>query len=296
MLLTGYFSISKKISWQRLLLLTLAMMFYSIGIAIIWKVTGNEVHGWASILLPFLHSYNWFVACYLIFMCFTPYLNSFLNRLTKLQYAWLLILTFAFYNIFPVLHWSNFMNSAPILQFFLMYSIGGYVKLHGFQHKRLKYPFTWILLTLAFFVLQDGIILQRWFAHKNIWKYVPIISTFLAVTMFMVAVTYKNICMPWINRLSASVLGVYLIHDNPIVRPFIWTKIFPNVDLLQGAYFIESFFIKVFLVYGLCLCIDQIRLFIVEAPLKQWINLHWEIWAKLFEKQQIKWSRILENL
>lgn len=296
MLLTGYFSITKKVSWKRLLLLALAMIFYSVSIAIAWKITGNEVHGWKNILLPFLHSYNWFVACYLVFMCFVPYLNPFLKGLTKPRYAWLLILSFAFYNIFPVLNWSTFMNSAPLFQFFLMYSIGGYLRLYGFQHLKLKDVSTWVALTFVFLALQDIIILQRWLAHKNIWKYVPIISTFLAVSMFMVAATCKSICIPWVNRLSASVLGVYLIHDNPIVRPFIWRKIFPNTELLQETHFIEYFLIKVLLVYGLCLCIDQLRLLIVETPLKKWIDLHWENWIKIFQKQQMKWVKRLENL
>lgn len=296
MLLTGYFSITKNVSWKRLLLLMLDMTFYAIGIAVLWKVSGMEVHGWKNIIFPYLYGYNWFVACYLIFMCFVPYLNVFLNNLNKEKYIWGLLLFFAVYNIFPALGWKNFINGAPILQFFLMYSIGGYLRLYGFHHEKLRKYFTWGLLTVVFIFLQDAVLLQRWLMHKNIWQYVNVISTFLAVSMFMFAASWKPICVPWVNRLSASVLGVYLIHDNPLVRPFIWTKVLPNVDYLNESYFILFFLVKVLCVYALCLIVDQIRLYVWAKPWEKWINAHWDRWTLFAKKVQMKWGKVFENI
>ena len=296
MLLTGYFSITKKVSWKRLILLLLAMEFYSVGVAIIWKCSGMDVHGWKNALFPFLFAYNWYVACYLIFMCFVPYLNPFLNFLSKIQYGTLIILFFLFYNVIPPFHGETFMNKAPILQFALLYMIGGYLKLYGLQRACLKRGFNWGKTSFILFLLTDGIVLISWLTNHNIWRFVGLLSTCLAVSLFMIAANTKLTCIPWVNRLATSVLGVYLIHENPLVRPLLWKDVLPNSEFLEEPYFVFFFFLKVLCVYASCLVIDQLRLYLWGKIVEKWVDKHWEIWCQIIDFKRDKYTRWLNDL
>ena len=296
MLLTGYFSITKKVSWKRLLLLLLAMEFYSIGIAAIWKCSGMDVSGWKNVLFPFLFGYNWFVNCYLIFMCFVPFLNPFLNLLSKVQYGTLIALFFLFYNVLPPFHVATYMNSALILQFALLYMVGGYLKLYAFKHTILKRTSFWIHTSIVLFLLLDGIVLTCWLTHHNIWRFVGLLSTILAISLFMIAATTKITYISLVNRLAASVLGVYLIHDNPLVRPFLWKEVFPNSEFLTEPYFILFFLGKVLCVYIICLIIDQLRLYLWEKAVTKWVDIHWSTWCQRINLQKEKFAKMLEYL
>ena len=81
-LMTGYFSVRKKLSVKRLAMLLGAMIFYSVGIALIWKSQHRlPPEGMKQALFPFWYGYNWFVACYLLFMPLTSFFNQLLRQL-----------------------------------------------------------------------------------------------------------------------------------------------------------------------------------------------------------------------
>ena len=78
-LMTGYFSVRKKFSAKRLVMLLMTMVFYSVTISMIWKIQGCLPRGeMKRALFPFWYGYNWFVACYLLFMPLTQFLNKLL--------------------------------------------------------------------------------------------------------------------------------------------------------------------------------------------------------------------------
>lgn len=86
-LMTGYFSVRKEISAKSLVMLMMTMVFYSVTIAIIWKIQGRLPPGeMKRALFSFWYGYNWFVACYLLFMPLTYFLNKLLLQLDKVQY------------------------------------------------------------------------------------------------------------------------------------------------------------------------------------------------------------------
>ena len=65
-----------------------------------------------------------------------------------------------------------------------------------------------------------------------------------------------------INFISASVLGIYLIHANKNIAPFIYNSIFKTNDYI-GEYFFFKYFLKAIIIFVLCLLIDIIRRFTI---------------------------------
>ena len=73
-----------------------------------------------------------------------------------------------------------------------------------------------------------------------------------------------------INIIAGSVLGVYLMHDNKLMREIIWTKISPNVDYLHFPYFHSI--IKVVLIFVVFAMIDILFECIIFKRIKKLFN------------------------
>lgn len=297
-LMTGYFSVRKKLSVKRLVMLLVAMVFYSVVIAFIWKSQHRlPPEGMKQALFPFWYgyNYNWFVACYLLFMPLTPFLNKLLLQLNKVQYLGLVALEYFLYCVMPAFHGDSFSN-ALILQFVMIYCIGGYFQLHGFKKKKLHKAGTWVMITIGLVLLTDVAVVRQWLKGYDIWRFVYLLSTGTAIALFMAVVCHKPFTNTKINKLAGSVLGVYLIHDNPLVRPFLWRELLPNVDYLDKGYFVLFMVAKVAAVYAVCLGIDLARRQWLEPIFQRWVDRHWEDWCTRGRKLQVWVEALLENL
>ena len=295
-LLTGYFSIDRQVNWKRLFLLAVTMIFYAVIIAVIWKFNGWNVPHKKAVLLPFFYGYNWFVACYLIFMLFVPFLNAAILKASSVQHLTIILLLFFINLIVPAFKGVNFMNDAPLFQFLLFYLIGAYLKRFKFQHTILNKQSTWIKTAVVLLIIQIAAIAYTWIFKNDIWRYVNLFSACLAVTYFMIAKTNGTCCFPTVNKLAASVLGIYLIHDNELVRPYIWTTIFPNASYLGSSYFVLFLLAKVCCVYAVCLLIDQIRVNFIEVRVKKIVDLYWKQWALRVSTVKVKVENFIREL
>ena len=86
-----------------------------------------------------------------------------------------------------------------------------------------------------------------------------IISLIVAVLIFSI---FKNIKIQSkkINYISASILGVYLIHENDILKNWLWRKLWPGTNLENSCLLILHMFTKTLLVFIVCIIIDKIRI------------------------------------
>nr|WP_317429717.1 hypothetical protein [uncultured Mitsuokella sp.] len=59
-------------------------------------------------------------------------------------------------------------------------------------------------------------------------------------------------------------LGIYLIHDNDLMRRLIWDYIVPNLDFIHSPWYVLFYAGKVLAVFGVCA--------LVEAARKKWLE------------------------
>ena len=64
-------------------------------------------------------------------------------------------------------------------------------------------------------------------------------------------------------------LAVYLIHDNALVRSFIWNTVSPNVNHLGSNYIFIHLAKKTIVIFLVCVIIDQVRLWLLEKPIEK---------------------------
>lgn len=299
MIITGYFMITGKVHWKRIILLFITLFFYSWSIAAFfgsvmdWHFTVKEISKYA---IPIWSGVSWFVCCYLVFMCFVPFVNPFLRGLTQKQHLSFLILSYIMFMLIPRFSGETYLRG-EFIQFLVMYTLGGYIRLYG---KNLRifwnirfwvrgFSICTILLGLASLF---PVIFGHWGPYNRI---VFLTEPFMALSCFMMALCYKSFSSRIINGIAGSVLGIYLIHANPIVAKFIWTMWCPNLNYLNTWYFPLFMIGKVIFVFLLCLGIDQLRIHFIEPYIKGYIDARWEKWKQKLEFYKIRVCRYMEK-
>jgi hypothetical protein len=63
----------------------------------------------------------------------------------------------------------------------------------------------------------------------------------------------------WVNIVASVSLGVYLIHDNNFVRPFLWKTLLKSPEMYSSNYLILHALASILGVYLVCTLIDLIR-------------------------------------
>lgn len=133
-LISGYFGVSFK--WKRFIELIVVTTVYCTIVAAFRYCNSPIELLKAFITVP---SYSmWFIACYLILMPLSPFINKFVSQLSKREYHLLLFIMFVFFSLLPsltIIGATNgvvLRNGGKCLTYFVfLYILGRYVRLHN---------------------------------------------------------------------------------------------------------------------------------------------------------------------
>jgi len=133
-LISGYFGI--RFNTHKFFKMLVVVWFYSIVsylIETIWLHTPHTWTGLASSLLPILSKKYWFMTCYVVLYCFSPYLNRLVHNLSQKSYKQLLLLWGFFFVFAPTILFFEIQNDTGkgIINVTLAYLIGQYLKTYG---------------------------------------------------------------------------------------------------------------------------------------------------------------------
>lgn len=299
-IITGYYMILKSVHWKKVLLLLSTLFLYSWCIGLLSFTTGLVPYSGKEILkilFPIWTGANWFVCCYIIFICFVPFINPLLQSFSKQRYIWFIVINYLMFILIPILHGHTF-GEGMFIQFFIMYAIGGYFRRFPFQGNAFGGTQFWkrILLICITLIFLMAVIIPLLGKGKIVpWRMVAPFELFIAISLFMIAIRHQ-FYNRWINSIANSVLGIYLIHDNPLVRNFIWRRWLPNIDYLDSPYFAIFMIGKVVIVFLACLMIDQLRIRFVEPTIRRYIDNRWSEWGRIIENKRNRWTKVIEKL
>ena len=304
LLISGYYMVSKNINWKRVLLLVAEMFFYSwIILAILYstKSTPFSVTKTIKAAFPIWFGYNWYVCCYAIFCCFLPFINPILCKAEKGTYTKFLVVSLLLGSVMKTLRGVNYFGDQfSIDHFAVMYAIGGYVKRFEPKPKKLSWGslsfasiaiiiLSIICLSVGGYVIHKDILIEHAVHFGRAYTITAIAS---AVFVFMWVVTSKPLHNKLINTLAKSVVGIFIIHYNPLLREIIFNKIYPNIDYLHSGLLPLHCIVKVSVVFLVCLVVDQIRIMTVDRVFQRFLEKHWEA----FEIRVKKFEGVLKKL
>ena len=293
-LISGYYMLYSTFTLKKFIKILAEVWFYSVAIGLLCFLIFNisDFKVFIKIFIPIGSSEYWFVTNYLILMIFSPILNLIIKNIERIFLKKIILIAVIFWSILPTFFGITYAFD-ELLWFVILYLIAGYIRRYSNINKNnankhfivsfISYSiiiiFNIIFILLGNFLESNTIL--NYSTHLSILNSPFVLLT--AVELFSGFIRLKVINIKLINIISSTTLGIYLIHDNYLLRTFIWENIFKCNEIYNSNYLIVHFLISILLLFFVCFFIDLIRQITVEKlffnfietkgiKIKQWTN------------------------
>lgn len=238
-MISGYFGI--KPNKTKLIKTYVPVLFYSFFIALIFFVCKKiSVRDLLLSCMPIVRVSYWFATCY-IFLCFiSPALNYIAEKFYKIKRFYFVIFIFLVITWLPKiciqLKTVLGLNSLGFSQIIISYLIGRCI--WHFENTQVKTQFVEkifnqkkiidfaLFLAFSMITFLMTIVLYT-VTKKNYWfplsLYASPLTVAASVFLFQCFKKIKIGSVKFVNCLGASTFGMYLIHENPFMRPVIYS-------------------------------------------------------------------------
>ena len=289
-LIGSYFLIGKKFEFKRVINVILNVIFYSYILFIVALVLDWPVINLPSILasvFPIPRAY-WFPNYYILLLLCTPALNILIESFTKKQYRNALLLLTVVCVLIP-----SFFNVEVgytyLTLFIYLYLIAGYIKIYAdsFFENQL-YVLSFFIASLAltifsiFYLNYLGINHQAALLRSDFFLEANKLLTFTtSLSLFFI---FKNINLKnnkTINLIAGSMFGVYLIHDNLLVRTMLW-KYVDSQKINGGFTFLLYGILISLIIFSSCIVIDLLKRLFLDKYINQLTNKFSNFLSKTF--------------
>jgi surface polysaccharide O-acyltransferase-like enzyme len=274
-LISGYYGIRLKSA--TVIKLLLQAWFFSIAIGLSFLIIGkahwnNDL--FFSMLLPISSNDWWFITNYLFLVLLSPLLNHLVHGLDKKPLTILLIVFIpleyglGFYYMLPTI-WG--LSGYALFNFIGIYLIGGWLKRFYSIWPRWVYGVILLLSTLGIFgVAGYDLHIQRpdmVFPHAYSYNSPLVVISAMAAFFLFKSFQLKA---RWIFTLSPLILGIYLLHDHPLVRGILYNQLFHIQPYANSWNFFWLWPIWLSSIFAVGAAIEWLRAKIV-APLETWL-------------------------
>ena len=267
--ISSYYLIDSKITLKKIINLILKVKIYAILFLLVFWSMGEIVTIKSIIrsLFPILYSLYWFVSAYIIFYMISPILNIALKNMEKNNIKKLIIISVLIYSIFSHSIGGRLFYS-EIIWFSILYTIVYYIKIYikteVINNSILKYIsiLTYILLYLSVLVFEVmgkyNLIFKKYstyFIAEN-----SILSLTFSISIFLIFLKKTSFKSKFINYIATGTLGIYLVHENVFMRPFLYNNILNNSEYINkgvGIFLLHSL-ISIIFIFFFSLCVDII--------------------------------------
>ncbi len=267
-LISGYFMIrSTKPKWEKIPKTWAPIGFYSIVIFFLFLAFSSRNLGWEDFWKSAFPLYNdryWFATRYVALVALAPFLAIVAQALNRQQYL-VLLAVLGVIN-FDFLLGSTMSSNNSLLWFIFLFYMGGYIRLHfnheGTNHFGKAYFATAVILSVIF--------LLRLVSLYSLWT-MPMMIDYhdnngilfvAALLLFLWTARYKapdNLLVRLLVRIAPLTFGVYLIHDNLLVRRELWHHWLNVHSWLHSWTFVPLLIASTVGIFVACIAIDSVR-------------------------------------
>lgn len=309
-LISGYFMINKKsINLRRVFSIALAILFYSwlyFVLNAIIRFEELDFKGIMTSIFPISYKLYWFPTCYLFILAISPFLNKLLTGLSVKAYRLLLAIMFVLFSvaneIIALSDPFSVVNGHSIVWFVFLYCLAGYIRLHGINFKMQNRK--WLLLYFAaaalIFVVDTCLsllstrfsIIERYDLVYHFSRYCSALVTLESVALFMY---FKNldvkspILIKCTGVIAPLTFGVYLIHDNALIRNILYYSILRLDKIPHNILAVPIVICLIILVFATASLIELLRQTVIKCLGR------WGRYEKLVENLQNKLDSILND-
>lgn len=270
-IISGYFLVSQKFRWRKLLKFLSCTYFWSL-VTLCFVLFFLNLDVEKTLIMKAVNPItplNWFARAYLILYITFPVINKLIQRISKTQLSVLIaIFTTAFYVIPSIrgLSLGGYLNS--FFMFVDMYCIGAYLRLYSNNKLERTIEFVGGISAAIFF----AIILvsdylggsDPYYTDKNNVMYhafvgCSILGLIMAVAIF---VMFKNWHLPHnaiINYIATTTFAVYLIHDNGVISTWLWAECIRAGRFYDTVYLIPHMLLTAMEIFAVCSFLEFMR-------------------------------------
>ena len=183
--------------------------------------------------------------------------------------------------------------------FCVLYFISSYIRLY--PKKLFERTGIWgILMGLSVGISAVSVVACTWLSTKigsngsGTYYFVADSNKILAIVTALCAfLFFKNVKIrqrKFINTVAASTFGVLLIHANSdTMRNWLWKDTLDNVGMYSSQWMILHAVGSVIAIFAVCVCIDRIRIVLLEKPF-------FKLWDKKWERIRLGYQKMEERL
>jgi len=271
--LSGYFQVDSKFKQSKIWSITNSCLFYKAMVLIVFSILGIMTFSKVFIfkeLFPINLEEYWFIKYYLFLYCVSPFINKAISNFDKKTFKSLLLLLFVIFSIIPFITGNQGFenNGYTFIQFVYLYLIGAYLKKYPFKLKRLTLISIFVIMVILNYILYK--LTFKFSSINGLFNYfssnIRMFSIFysnplvlmqsIAYFMFFGTFNFKN---KFINKVSSLTFGVYLIHDNNLIRLYIYKWLRIDNGLIVNSSFILYILLIAILIFIVCSLVEYIR-------------------------------------
>lgn len=213
-----------KINWKRLGLLYAELWFYSMllfTVATLTKIQSFSVTALLTSLFPLVSGKYWFFSAYVFFSLSTPLLNILVRKITQKQHiiiACVGLILGSLSSDLNIVQQLGLTRGYSYLWFVILYFVGSYIRFYNIKITR-KTAFIPIILYCVTIIVGYFVSV----GHSSILSSIGAILIILGCKHIRIEASFVS---KTITRISGLMFGVYLIHDSPELRRFMYDNIF----------------------------------------------------------------------
>lgn len=214
---------------------------------------------------------NWFVILFSVLYVITPYINPLFEALSQKQLQHFLLLLTALFVFYPTIVETGMdlmtgstqcaglgtvtitgsADGYSIVNFMLIYLIGGYLSRYPLPFSTGKYCAGFAACVLLGFLMS--------FVSNTYTSYSNCFVFFAAIFLFLIFLSWDIGSHGWINEISRSTFGIFIIHTCPFMIFHFWGyfRIAEYAKASFGALFLHVL-ISVSVMFAVCFVIDYL--------------------------------------
>ena len=285
MLITGYYQSKSRFNLNRFISYILQIWFYNFTITSVLSLCGIIQINYSDYLINtsfFNIKTYWYINCFLIIYLLSPFLNSFIDKITKKELKKLIILMIFCFSVIPFFSGNLFYEETgyTITQHLLMYFIGAYIRKYNFDisilknYNSIQKKITYILIFIVFWLINvmlyyfqqylgqiDGDLCNYIAGKIGMYKYFynsPIVII-QSVAIFLLFGKFE-LKSKIINTISSTTLGIYLIHENIYIKNnlYKWIGVYTGKTIYGNSIIVKVIMYAIIIFTG-CAIIELVR-------------------------------------
>lgn len=258
-MITGYFLVKsdRKSNYIKLLL---QVLFYGITLAVIALYIYKErefkfeiLEIVKCVLVPISSLRWWFVSYYVLLLLMVPQLNVFVRRLNRKGFLLMLLILCVLEYMMQWIFVTQFLRISMAVFF---YCLGAYLSVFEFKIRKITCVLLFVMSWSFYALLQYYKIPFSFLIGK-----LNVVLCCITAFMFF---KQLNIHSNMINLVAKTTLGIYMIHDNDVLRSFIWNDVFKMTIQFSFEYYWLTSICTILSVFFIGMLLDFLRLKLLE--------------------------------